>query len=138
MPTFECHFVACPQLRDDLQKLVEARAAAGEVDAERRGLALPVADRQAHIQSPTRKDVEQCAVLGEPYGVVERRQRHARADADGPGPGRNRSRDHQWRWQIAVFGEVMFGEPGPFEPEPLGFHDHVERLGIELCPRPAP
>ena len=69
---FEIDGLARPEADDDLEELVEARAAPGEIDAEGRGLAAAVADSEAEIEATVRKDVEQRAVLGKADRMIER------------------------------------------------------------------
>jgi hypothetical protein len=73
-------FLAAPETADDLDRLVEARHARLDVDAERVELVLAVAGADAPDQLAAGDLIERCEVLGECDRVLERRDIDADAE----------------------------------------------------------
>src|SRR6202012_4756923 len=77
-------------------------------------------------------------VLGQPDGIVQRRNDQVGAEPHGPRALADGAGQHERRGGVAVLDEVMLGEPDGSEPEPFGPGDLVQRLTVERAERAVP
>src|SRR5882724_9454061 len=86
------------------------------------------------LELPVRQNVENRALFGEAYGVVEGRQRDCGTEFDRLGARSDRSQRDQRGGRITILGAVMFGHPGPFKPNAFGPRNELQRLSVQFSP----
>jgi hypothetical protein len=90
----------------------------------------PVAEPDTKIKAAIGNQIEHCAVLGNPDGVIERQDRDIRADAHMFCACSDRGRGHHRRGDVVVIGEMMFEDIGGAEAERFGPDEEFDYLGI--------
>ena len=128
--------LAGPRAAQDLHGIHRPRQALGERDAEHAELLGTPGDAEAERQPALAELVDDGRVLGQPQGIVQRRQDDAGAQPDPIG-GRGEGRQHrQQRGQVSVRGAVVLAHPGGVEAQRLGEADQLERVAVLLRERP--
>ena len=67
---------------------------------------------------------------GKPDRIVKRHQQHARCDADVVGAGGDRRGGGQDRGEVAIFDEMVLGQPDIIEPIVFAPRDLIEDLAV--------
>src|ERR1700730_9771804 len=127
-----------PEPADDLEELIRATPACREVDAVGLRLAAAITDCEGHLEAAIGQNVENRALFGEPYGVVQRGKCDCGTEFDRLGASRNRGQRDQRRGRVAILSTVVLRHPGSFEPNAFGPGNELQCLSVQLSPGPVP
>ena len=133
--SLETESLSGPRLLENLDRLQRTAESLRARHAEALELLGAVAEPNPEPKPAARDYVDEGCVLGQLQRMPKRREQDVGADADSRrARGDSGSGGHQ-RGQIAVVGEVMFGEPNGIEAELLGRLNLRQRFVIELSKR---
>src|SRR5580704_2953940 len=116
---------------DDFEGLVGARAALLGRHAETLKLFALEADPNAKLEATAGDHINGRNVLGQADRIVQRHQQHPGCDADPVGTGGDRRGGGQDRGKIAVFDEVVLGQPDIIETVVFAPRDLVEDFAVQ-------
>src|SRR5271165_2661732 len=131
----EAESLAGPRLLENLDRLQRTAESLRARHAEALELLGAVAEPKPEAKPPARDYVDEGRVLSQLQRMPKRREQDVGADGDAGGARGDSSRGGHQGGQIAVVGEMMFGEPNRIEAEPLGGLNLRERLVIKFSKR---
>ena len=112
--------LAAEAQHDDVDGLLPARPALGQVLAQALELVALIAPAQAHVEAPAGEQVDGGDLLGDDQRVMQRDDDHRGADADAARLVRQVQGIGHGPRQIAVAREVVLGQPHIVEAQILG------------------
>jgi hypothetical protein len=89
------------------------------------------ADPDTKFETAARDDINGRNILGKAYRIVERHQQHPGCDADAVGAGGDCRGGGEDRGKVAIFDEVVLGQPDIIEPVVFAPRDLIEDLAVE-------
>src|SRR5262249_13374482 len=97
---------------------------------------IPLSD--AEIEAAVRENIHARRVLGNPHGMLKRKQQDEGTDTNATGARRNGCSGWQERRVVAILGEMVLSQPHIVVAEFLGPHDLIEKRAVQLSIRPPP
>ena len=133
--SLETESLSGPRLLENLDRLQRTAESLRARHAEALELLGAVAEPNPEPKPAARDYVDEGCVLGQLQRMPKRREQDVGADADSRRARGDSGSGGRQRGQIAVVGEVMFGEPNGIEAELLGRLNLRQRLVIKFAKR---